>query len=311
MASSSNLSVGPTGSRYQFKQLIQERPHVGQDQFILKDTPKDIFSNFNEKIRSQLVESPYIRLPWDNIPDERILVYRYLTDDFLNLVREGIPIHIRKQLLKASLRGIAELHDRQIVHLDIKPDNIMVDRCNAQDETIIEHVQIIDLENAVHLPKGRCIKGMLAGNDNWRSPEANFKDELNKLTDMFSIAIVVMYLCNSWCVIFGPDDDFRKHEAQGVLPALIRLQRQVSYFGDQEKLSELVKHISDDGISCQGLQMLWEEIQEDHIPYRLFSEWQDVSDPVFKDFILGLTSLDPHKRLMARQALDHPWLANF
>ncbi|KAE8338728.1 hypothetical protein BDV24DRAFT_153340 [Aspergillus arachidicola] len=295
MASSSNLSVGPTGSRYQFKQLIQERPHVGrvwlatsgQDQFILKDTPKDIFSNFNEKIRSQLVESPYIRLPWDNIPDERILVYRYLTDDFLNLVREGIPIHIRKQLLKASLRGIAELHDRQIVHLDIKPDNIMVDRCNAQDETIIEHVQIIDLENAVHLPKGRCIKGMLAGNDNWRSPEANFKDELNKLTDMFSIAIVCIYAILGR-VIFGPDDDFRKYEAQG------------------EGLSGLIKHIGDDGISCQVLQMLWGERQEDHIPYRLFSEWPDVSDPVFKDFILGLTSLDPHKRLTAHQALDHP-----
>lgn len=67
----------------------------------------------------------------------------------------------------------------------------MVDRCNAQDKTIIEHVQIIDLENDAHLPKGRCIKGMLAGNDNWRSPEAHFKGELNKPTDMFSFAIVV------------------------------------------------------------------------------------------------------------------------
>lgn len=67
----------------------------------------------------------------------------------------------------------------------------MVDRCNAQDKTIIEHVQIIDLENDAHLPKGRCIEGMLAGNDNWRSPEAHFKGELNKPTDMFSFAIVV------------------------------------------------------------------------------------------------------------------------
>lgn len=112
-------------------------------------------------------------------------------------------------------------------------------------------------------------------------------------------------------VIFGPDDDFRKHEAQGVLPALICLQRQVSYFGDQEGLKGLMKHTDDDEVSCQVLQMLWEERHEEHIPYKLFSEWPDVFDPVFKDFILGLTSLDPHKRLTARQALDHPWLANF
>jgi hypothetical protein len=58
-------------------------------------------------------------------------------------------------------------------------------------ETIVEQVQIINLENAAYLPKGRCIKGMLAGNDNWRSPEAHFKGELNKPTDVFFFGIVV------------------------------------------------------------------------------------------------------------------------
>jgi hypothetical protein len=32
---------------------------------------------------------------------------------------------------------------------------------------------------------------MLAGNDDWRSPEAHFKGELNKPTDIFSFGIVV------------------------------------------------------------------------------------------------------------------------
>jgi hypothetical protein len=58
-------------------------------------------------------------------------------------------------------------------------------------ETIVEQVQIINLENAAYLPKGRCSKGMLAGNDNWRSPEAHFKGELNKPTDVFFFGIVV------------------------------------------------------------------------------------------------------------------------
>ena len=51
-------------------------------------------------------------------------------------------------------------------------------------------------------------------------------------------------------VIFGPDDDFQKHQAQGALPALIRLQRQVSYFGDQEGLNGLMEHVGDDEINC-------------------------------------------------------------
>lgn len=56
----------------------------------------------------------------------------------------------------------------------------------------IEKVQVTDLENAAHLPKGRCIKGMLPGNENWRSPEGHCKGELNKPSDIFSFGAVVI-----------------------------------------------------------------------------------------------------------------------
>jgi serine/threonine protein kinase len=112
-------------------------------------------------------------------------------------------------------------------------------------------------------------------------------------------------------VIFGPDDDFQKHQAQGALPALIRLQRQVSYFGDLEGLDGLMKHVGDDEINCQVLQMLWKERTEDYIPYQPFSDWPDVSDEAFKDLIRGMMNLNPTKRVTARQALEHPWLAGF
>jgi serine/threonine protein kinase len=74
---------------------------------------------------------------------------------------------------------------------DIKPDNVLVGCGQDGQGPVIEDVQLIDLENAAYLPKGRCIKGMLAGNDDWRSPEAHFKGELNKPTDIFSFGIVV------------------------------------------------------------------------------------------------------------------------
>lgn len=48
-----------------------------------------------------------------------------------------------------------------------------------------------DLENAAHLPDGRCIKGMLAGSDVWRSVEAHLRGELSKPTDMFSFGLMV------------------------------------------------------------------------------------------------------------------------
>ncbi|KAL1857981.1 hypothetical protein Plec18170_003205 [Paecilomyces lecythidis] len=184
----------------------------------------------------------------------------------------------------------------------------MLNYRQLREEILIEETRIIDLENAAYLPKGRCIKGMLAGNDSWRSPEAYFKARLNKPTDIFSFGIVCIYAVLGR-VILGPDDDLREHQAKGALPGLIRLQRQVSYFGDQDWINGLLKHLADDDISRQVLQMLWEDRNESYIPYKPFVEWTDIIDPEFRDFIGGLTTLEPSKRLTAPQALEHPWLA--
>jgi serine/threonine protein kinase len=96
------------------------------------------------------------------------------------------------------------------------------------------------------------------------------------------------------------------HESKGALPAFIRLQRQISYFGDKEGLNGLMKHVGDEEVSCEVLGMLREERAADYIPYVLFGEWTDV-DAVFKDLIRGLNNLDPARRLTASQALEHPW----
>lgn len=69
----------------------------------------------------------------------------------------------------------------------------MVNTRASGPETTIEKVQVIDLENVSHLPKGRYIEGMLAGNDDFRGPEAHCRGELNKPTDIFSFATVVCY----------------------------------------------------------------------------------------------------------------------
>jgi tRNA A-37 threonylcarbamoyl transferase component Bud32 len=82
----------------------------------------NIFSAFNEDIRSRLPQPARIRVPLDEIPEQRAFVYEYLRDDFLGMVKDRIPMRARKEILKATLQGIAELHDRDIVHLG-KPND--------------------------------------------------------------------------------------------------------------------------------------------------------------------------------------------
>lgn len=85
------------------------------------------------------------------------------------------------------------MHDHDIVHLDIKPDNIVVECNEASTATAagVDAVQITDLENAVWLRPNKNVQGILAGNDNWRSPEAHLRAKLNKPTDLFSFGAMV------------------------------------------------------------------------------------------------------------------------
>ena len=88
---------------------------------MLKDIPKDILANFDERIRPRLEQnaSPLLRLPIDKISDRRTLVYKFLTDDFLVLVRQGLSRQNRRKVLKATIEAIADLHSQDVVHLGI------------------------------------------------------------------------------------------------------------------------------------------------------------------------------------------------
>lgn len=306
--------VGVSGRRYAFVQLLQERPNLGRvwlaksdnEKFILKDIPESIHEAFQTCLKLQIKETRNLRLPFDHISNCNIFAYRYLTDEFLTLIRNTLPVKAKKEILKSSLQGLVDLHDRDIVHLDIKPDNIMADCHGKEDHIVVDKVQLTDLENAGYLPRGRCIKGMLAGNENWRSPEAHLKGELNKPTDIFSFGAVCIYAMLGR-VIFGPDDDFNLHVAKGAFPGIIRLQRQVSYFGDRDGINGLMKHVGDEETNLQVLSLLWDDRFADYLPYSHFSDWSEVQDAVFKDLVLKMMSLDPVKRITAREALEHPW----
>lgn len=45
-----------------------------------------------------------------------MFVYKYFTDDLLSLARKDLPIALVKRILKDTLRGLAALHDQNIVH---------------------------------------------------------------------------------------------------------------------------------------------------------------------------------------------------
>jgi serine/threonine protein kinase len=91
---------------------------------------------------------------------------------------------------------------------------------------------------------------------------------------------------------------------------MIRLQRLVSYFGDEEGVNGLKKYVGDEEMNLQILSMLWEDRNEENIGYKPFSEWPEAEhDEALSDLIKRLMNLDPAKRITAFEALEHPWFA--
>lgn len=96
----------------------------------------------------------------------------------------------------------------------------------------------------------------------------------------------------------------RDELAEGEEPLSLVLERQISYFADEDGLSALLKHLGDSPW-CEVLKVLRDGFNETN-PRKPFALWKDL-DADFKDLICGLTNCDLAKRLTAQEALAHKW----
>ncbi|KAI4153093.1 MAG: hypothetical protein LQ340_002520 [Diploschistes diacapsis] len=220
----------------------------------------------------------YVRLLQDTIPERLIFVYKYFTDDLLSLAQMDLPIALTKRILKDTLRGLAVLHHHNIVHT----------------------VQLADIEDSAHVSPGYDILGKQVGNWMWRSPEAHAQGRVNKPSDMFSFGVVCIYAVLKRVIFAIGEDELREGEE----PLSIVLERQISYFADEDGLNALLNHLGNSPW-CAVLKVIKDGFNKIN-PRKPFSMWQNV-DADFKDLIGGLTNFDPAKRLTAQEALAHIW----
>ena len=103
-----------------------------------------------------------------------------------NGVQQNLDIEIKNEIGKQICDAIAYLHHNQIIHGDIKPQNIMVDYNNV--------VKIIDFGFSKKLPPLRPIQNF-EGTLNYAAPELIRKPHIQSLaSDVWSLACVLKVL---------------------------------------------------------------------------------------------------------------------
>ncbi|KAL2836438.1 kinase-like domain-containing protein [Aspergillus pseudodeflectus] len=180
-----------------------------------------------------------------------MFVFEHFTGHLLTLVQKDLPLVVVKQILKNALTRLAELHDQDIVHTEYKMDNV----CN--------------------------MVGKQEGNWMWRSPEAHARGPVNKPSDIFSFALCIITL-HKRIILAVREEEL----GEGVDPLAIVIERQISYFADEDGLYGALKHPGDNP---------W---------VQPFKYWKGVDDE-FKDLVCAMTRFDLGNQITARQAFKH------
>lgn len=108
-------------------------------------------------------------------------------------------------------------------------------------------------------------------------------------------------------VIFAVDEP---KLADGVDKLAVVLERQISYFADEDGLNGFLKYLGDESPWHQIFRVIKGGFGKEQ-PRKPFALWEGPNlDPDFKDLIGGLTNFDPTKRLTAQQALAHRWFTS-
>ncbi|KAI0007845.1 kinase-like protein [Xylariaceae sp. FL0662B] len=297
---------GYSGREYTVENVLQDRQdrqvylaRANEKRFVLKSLFENEY-NYALPLQLRVNDSPYLRALRDTVPEQKMFVNEYMTDHLLNFAFKNLSLPVQKRVLRDTLRGLAALHAQNIAHLDIKANNIMIDYHDTPNGIVVDRVQLSDLEDSTHIPPGQALSGLQVGNQLWRSPEAHVQGAVGKPSDIFSLAIVFIFL-RLRSVIFWAD------HSRSMDPTRDILERQVSYFADWADFDGFRNYIGRRHPWAERLRQIPDSFDEKN-PRRPFSLWKsDVLDPDFKDLIGKMTKFDPRKRITAQEALEHVW----
>ncbi len=198
-------------------------------------------------------------------------------------------------ILKQMAQGLSYMHSQNIIHTDLKQENIMFDKdiLNDKGRLVNINIKIIDLGNAIESHKVN-IKTITS--PHYRAPEVILGLEWSYPIDIWAMALICLELyANRFVIEVNSNSDQRFQ-----LDELIEMQ---PIFGIIEKESdeqiEYSESIEDRSDILFGILP---------ITRRSLEEIVSVHHKKFLDLLKKMFEYDQNKRITAKQILKHPFI---
>lgn len=177
-----------------------------------------------------------------------------------------------RDVCKVLLEAVDFLHENNVAHLDLKPDNLLLE--SMEDNALIK-IADFGLSQKV-TSDNNCLCGEV-GTKGYQAPEVITKNsKYGTKADMFSIGVIAYTLL------------------RGSTPFCSREHPKCRIYG---------AYCIEDRVVCDH-RVLNQEYKMEEEPY-----WHHVSFEA-KDMVRSLLVMDPNQRLSAKEALAHKWMSS-
>ena len=121
-------------------------------------------------------------------------------------VKRAGPVSIKEavRLLQDTGYALAYAHGRGVVHRDIKPDNIMLERATGR-ALVMDFGISRTISNAPVADTGLTRVGEVVGTPEFMSPEQASGDRVDGRSDLYSLGLVAWYAVTGQLAISGND----------------------------------------------------------------------------------------------------------
>ena len=119
------------------------------------------------------------------------------------VLREDGPLPVNRalQLMEQVCRALAAAHGRGVVHCDVKPDNVLVQRLpDGREQAKLIDFGISRLPDAGRLTRD----GEVIGTPEYMSPEQAAGDAVDALTDVYAAGVLAFELLTGCLPLVGP-----------------------------------------------------------------------------------------------------------